>query len=114
MEGADPYGDDVDWGICFLMSRIEARCAGCSGCHGAACNKYQPLLRGGAAADRGKRRGLMTRLHPRCGTSFLLVVMVISILIFSIASSLLLTRVPPGPGRPARQPGLYRSADDRP
>lgn len=35
-----------------------------------------------------------TRLHPRCGTSFLLVVMIISILIFSIASSLLLTLVP--------------------
>ena len=28
-----------------------------------------------------------TRLHPRCGTSFLLVVMVISILVFSVASS---------------------------
>jgi uncharacterized protein YqhQ len=36
----------------------------------------------------------MTRLHPRCGTSFLLVVMVISILLFSVASSLLLTIVP--------------------
>lgn len=36
-----------------------------------------------------------TRLHPRCGTSFLLVVMVISILVFSVASSLLLTLVPP-------------------
>ena len=35
-----------------------------------------------------------TRLHPRCGTSFLLVVMVISILIFSIASSLLLDIFP--------------------
>jgi uncharacterized protein YqhQ len=35
-----------------------------------------------------------TRLHPRCGTSFLLVVMVISILLFSVASSLLLTVVP--------------------
>ncbi len=35
-----------------------------------------------------------TRLHPRCGTSFLLVVMVISILVFSIASSLLLSAVP--------------------
>lgn len=35
-----------------------------------------------------------TRLHPRCGTSFLLVVMVISILIFSIASSLLLSVCP--------------------
>lgn len=36
----------------------------------------------------------MTRLHPRCGTSFLLVVMILSILVFSIASSLLLTLVP--------------------
>ena len=35
-----------------------------------------------------------TRLHPRCGTSFLLVVMVISILVFSVASSLLLSAVP--------------------
>ena len=35
-----------------------------------------------------------TRLHPRCGTSFLLVVMVISILLFSVASSLLLTAIP--------------------
>ncbi len=37
---------------------------------------------------------MQTRLHPRCGTSFLLVVMVISILVFSVASSLLLTLVP--------------------
>lgn len=37
---------------------------------------------------------MQTRKHPRCGTSFLLVVMVISILVFSIASSLLLTLVP--------------------
>ena len=35
-----------------------------------------------------------TRLHPRCGTSFLLIVMVISILVFSIASSGLLSVVP--------------------
>lgn len=35
-----------------------------------------------------------TRLHPRCGTSFLLVVMVISILVFSVASTLLLNAVP--------------------
>ncbi len=35
-----------------------------------------------------------TRFHPRCGTSFLLVVMVISVLLFSIASSLLLSIVP--------------------
>lgn len=36
----------------------------------------------------------MTRLHPRCGTSFLLVVMVISILVFSVASSSLLALIP--------------------
>ena len=36
----------------------------------------------------------MTRLHPRCGTSFLLVVMLLSILVFSVASSILLTAVP--------------------
>ncbi|MBE6917604.1 MAG: DUF1385 domain-containing protein [Ruminococcaceae bacterium] len=35
-----------------------------------------------------------TRLHPRCGTSFLLVVMVISILLFSVASTLLLALIP--------------------
>ncbi len=37
---------------------------------------------------------IQTRLHPRCGTSFLLVVMVISILVFSVASSALLALVP--------------------
>jgi uncharacterized protein YqhQ len=37
---------------------------------------------------------MQTRLHPRCGTSFLLVVMVISILIFSVASTLLLQLIP--------------------
>jgi len=35
-----------------------------------------------------------TRLHPRCGTSFLLVVVILSILIFSAASSALLALVP--------------------
>ena len=35
-----------------------------------------------------------TRMHPRCGTSFLLVVMVIPILVFSVASTLLLNAVP--------------------
>ena len=35
-----------------------------------------------------------TRMHPRCGTSFLLVVMILSILVFSVASSLLLSVVP--------------------
>lgn len=37
---------------------------------------------------------IQTRRHPRCGTSFLLVVMIISILIFSVASSMLLNMVP--------------------
>ena len=37
---------------------------------------------------------VQTRLHPRCGTSFLLIVMVISILVFSVASSGLLALVP--------------------
>ena len=37
---------------------------------------------------------IQTRLHPRCGTSFLLVVMVISILVFSIASSAILALIP--------------------
>ncbi len=37
---------------------------------------------------------LQTRLHPRCGTSFLLVVMILSILVFSVASSALLALVP--------------------
>jgi len=35
-----------------------------------------------------------TRLHPRCGTSFLLVIMLLSILIFSVASSGLLAVFP--------------------
>ena len=37
---------------------------------------------------------IQTRMHPRCGTSFLLIVMVISILIFSVASSGLLSVLP--------------------
>ena len=37
---------------------------------------------------------VQTRLHPRCGTSFLLIVMVISILVFSVASSGLLAAFP--------------------
>ena len=35
-----------------------------------------------------------TRLHPRCGTSFLLIVMILSILVFSVASSGLLSALP--------------------
>lgn len=35
-----------------------------------------------------------TRMHPRCGTSFLLIVMILSILIFSAGSTVLLALVP--------------------
>lgn len=35
-----------------------------------------------------------TRKHPRCGTSFLLVIVILSILVFSVASTLLLQIVP--------------------
>ena len=37
---------------------------------------------------------MQTRLHPRCGTSFLLVVMILSILVFSVAISVLLEVFP--------------------
>ena len=37
---------------------------------------------------------MQTRMHPRCGTSFLLVVMILSILVFSVASSGLLALIP--------------------
>ena len=37
---------------------------------------------------------VQTRLHPRCGTSFLLIVMILSILVFTVASSGLLAAVP--------------------
>ena len=37
---------------------------------------------------------VQTKKHPRCGTSFLLVVMVLSILIFSVASSVMLALIP--------------------
>ena len=35
-----------------------------------------------------------TRMHPRCGTSFLLIIMILSILVFSVASSALLAVCP--------------------
>lgn len=37
---------------------------------------------------------IQTRKHPRCGTSFLFVVLILSILVFSVASSILLALVP--------------------
>lgn len=35
-----------------------------------------------------------TRMHPRCGTSFLFVVLILSILVFSMASSVLVSLIP--------------------
>ncbi|MBQ6890747.1 MAG: DUF1385 domain-containing protein [Oscillospiraceae bacterium] len=49
-----------------------------------------------------------TRLHPRCGTSFLLVVMVLSILIFSVASSALLAVIPGLAGLRLDSPIVYK------
>lgn len=37
---------------------------------------------------------IQTRKHPRCGTSFLLVVLILSILVFSVASTLLINIFP--------------------
>ncbi len=37
---------------------------------------------------------VQTRLHPRCGTSFLLIIMILSILVFAAASTVLLMLVP--------------------
>jgi len=37
---------------------------------------------------------IQSRKHPRCGTSFLFIVLLLSILVFSVASSLLLTVAP--------------------
>ena len=50
----------------------------------------------------------MTRLHPRCGTSFLLVVMILSILVFSVASSALLSIVPALEQLRADMPVVYK------
>ena len=49
-----------------------------------------------------------SRLHPRCGTSFLLVVMILSILVFSIASSGLLALFPTLGELRESAAGLYR------
>jgi len=49
-----------------------------------------------------------TRLHPRCGTSFLLVVMILSILVFTVASSALLAAVPALKALSVSSPFLYK------
>ena len=51
---------------------------------------------------------MMTRLHPRCGTSFLLVVMILSILVFTVASSGLLAAVPTLKALSVSSPVLYK------
>ena len=51
---------------------------------------------------------MMTRLHPRCGTSFLLVVMILSILVFTIASSGLLAVLPTLKDLSVSTPVLYK------
>ena len=50
----------------------------------------------------------MSRLHPRCGTSFLLVIMILSILVFSVASSALLNFVPALGQLRANMPVVYK------
>lgn len=50
----------------------------------------------------------MTRLHPRCGTSFLLVVMILSILVFTVASSGLLAIAPSLKDLSASSPVLFK------
>ena len=49
-----------------------------------------------------------TRLHPRCGTSFLLVVMILSILVFTVASSALLSVVPALDALRLSRPVVYK------
>ncbi len=51
---------------------------------------------------------VQTRLHPRCGTSFLLVVMILSILVFTVASSALLAAVPALDAMRLESPVLYK------
>ena len=51
---------------------------------------------------------VQTRLHPRCGTSFLLVVMIISILLFSVASSALLSLLPQLAALQGTSPVLFK------
>ncbi len=51
---------------------------------------------------------VQTRLHPRCGTSFLLLVMILSILVFTVASSALLAAVPALDAMRLESPVLYK------
>ena len=78
-------------GYMFLVSRMKEmrRVFAYHGAEHKAIRCYEAGLE--LTVDNVRKQ---TRMHPRCGTSFLLVVMILSILIFSAASSLLLTVVP--------------------
>ena len=78
-------------GYMFLVSRMKdmRRVFAYHGAEHKAIRCYEAGLE--LTVDNVRKQ---TRMHPRCGTSFLLVVMILSILIFSAASSLLLTVVP--------------------
>ena len=51
---------------------------------------------------------VQTRKHPRCGTSFLLVIVILSILVFSVASTLLLMALPQLEQLKEVQPFVYK------
>ena len=51
---------------------------------------------------------IQTRKHPRCGTSFLLVIVILSILVFSVASTLLLMALPQLEQLKEVQPFVYK------
>ena len=51
---------------------------------------------------------VQTRKHPRCGTSFLLVIVILSILVFSVASTLLLMALPQVEQLKEVQPIVYK------
>ena len=78
-------------GYMFLVSRMKEmrRVFAYHGAEHKAIRCYEAGLE--LTVDNVRKQ---TRMHPRCGASFLLVVMILSILIFSAASSLLLTVVP--------------------
>ena len=68
------------------------------------------LLRGRACADARERRRSFSRLHPRCGTSFLLIVMIVAIFVFAPhrAAGLVAAGPDPHPRRAADRRHLLR------
>jgi len=62
---------------------LLSRCATCDACLSTTARAQDDLLlRGRSAADASEREALLA-LHPRCGTSFLLVVMIVAIFVFA-------------------------------